>query len=253
MRSVSPEARRALSLEYATTNQHKHKVAQTVARIREALTASRMPYVAFSGGKDSLVLAWLVERITGGVTLAWSDDELEYPETVEMMTTLHDTGSLAFAVTSGVSRHANWFAPWTDRPFWRDPLPGTIWIDGDQDDWMASQGYDLTFVGTRAEESRKRRDWLVYANATWGATYPTRSGTGTRCCPMWDWSSDDVWAYTVTHDVPVNPVYHRLAEIGVLPHKQRLGPLPLVPRAVLADRWPDLLTRLETRYGPRWT
>lgn len=253
MRTASPETRRILSLEYASTDRHKRKVAQTIGRIREALATSRMPYVAFSGGKDSLVLAWLVEQITGGVTLAWSDDEMEYPETVKMMTTLNDVGSLAFVVTGGVSRHANWFDPWTDHPFWRDPLPGTVWIEGDQDDWMASQGHDLTFVGTRAEESRKRRDWLVYANVTWGATYPTRSGTGTRCCPLWDWSSDDVWAYIASHQIPVNPVYDTLERIGVPMHKQRLGPLPLVPRAILEDGWPDLLVRLESRYGQRWT
>ena len=41
-------------------------------------------------------------------------------------------------------------------------------------------------------------------------------------------------------------------EAGIDARRQRVGPLPLVPRATLEACWPELLPRLEARYGPRW-
>jgi phosphoadenosine phosphosulfate reductase len=209
--------------------------------------------VAFTSGKDSMVVAWMVEQITRGVTLAWSDDELEYPETVAIMEQM--APELMFVVTSGYSWHNHWFHPWVDTPFWRAPLPQMVWITEDQDDYMARQGYDLTFTGLRAEESRKRRDWLTYSRSAFETPglYPVRSGTGLRCAPLHDWTVDDVWAYTYAHNLPVNPVYDRLSEIGVEPRRQRVGPLPLARRADLVAGWPDMLDALESRYGKRWT
>lgn len=247
---ASPEVRRELSLIYAQTPQHRSRVVGAVAMIERALAISKAPYVAFTSGKDSMVVASLVERIARGVILAWSDDELEFPETVEMMGHLVD--SLEFVVTSGWTYHADWFAPWTDPPFWREPFPEMRWIEIPQDDWMARDGHDLTFLGTRAEESRKRRDWLFNAFVRWGGVYPVASGTGKRCCPIWDWTADDVWAYIATHNLPVNPVYNTLEAIGVDRKHQRLGPLPLARRSDLEAGWPDLLARLEERYGKRW-
>lgn len=252
-RLLTPEGYRVLALEHARTDDHRRKVASALRTIHAALSRATMPYVAYTSGKDSLVVGWLVEQVTRGVTLAWSDDELEYPETVAIMERL--AGDLLFVVTSGYSWHNGWFHPWVDRPFFRDPLPQMVWITEDQDDYMARQGHDLTFTGVRAEESRARRDWLAFAAGRFDVPglYPVRSGTGLRCTPLWDWTTDDVWAYIHAHGLPYNPVYDRLAEIGVEPRRQRVGPLPLARRADLAAGWPDLLARLEARYGPRWT
>lgn len=247
------ETRRILSLEYAQTDQHRRKVASAVAIIQRALAGANMPYVAFTSGKDSMVVGWLVEQVTRGVTFAWSDDELEYPETVAIMEQM--AGELMFVVTSGYAWHNHWFHPWVDRPFFRDPLEHMIWIEEDQDDYMRKQGYDLTFTGLRAEESRKRRDWLTYAATRFDTSglYPVSAGTGMRCTPIWDWTADDVWAYIHAHNLPINPVYDVLERIGVDRRQQRVGPLPLARREHLAEGWPDLLVRLEARYGRRWT
>lgn len=252
-RTSSPEAHRVLALEYARTDQHKQRVAQSVAIIQRALRDATSPYIAFSGGKDSVVLLALVERITGGVTAHWTDDELEYPETIAMMEALSD--QLLFVTTLGTHEHAGWFTPWTDAPYWRDPLPGAVRKTMPADDYMATLGHDLTFTGIRAEESRKRRDWLTFARGQFDVPglYPVNSGTGMRCTPLIDWTVDDVWGYTYAHDLPVNAVYARLSEIGVEPRRQRMGPLPLARRADLEAGWPEMLTALEARYGRRWS
>lgn len=251
-RSLTPEGEHELSMVRFDSPEFKARLLETLARIDVVMRKSLKPYVAFSGGKDSLVVGYLVEAVASrSVTMAWSDDELEYPETVELMSVL--AGDPSFVITAGTSVHANWFQPWTDRPYWREPFLGTHTIAINQDDWMARRGYDLTFLGTRADESRKRRDWLHYAALKYGPSYPVRSGTRHRCCPIWDWSTSDVWALITGWRIPVNPVYTRMREAGIEPHRQRVGPLPLVPRSTLEVGWPETLDRLEQRYGKRWS
>jgi 3'-phosphoadenosine 5'-phosphosulfate sulfotransferase (PAPS reductase)/FAD synthetase len=235
----------------ATLDAH---VDSALAAIRRALRGKARPYVALSGGKDSAVVRHLVERVRPDVTLFWSDDELEYPETVATMerTRAEVGGRLviaqgwAQAVATGCPQHAGWFDPWFDRPFWRDPLPGTLVAGMDSADWMASRGHDLTFLGTRALESQARARWFESA----GPVYA--SGTGLRCCPIWDWPTDYVYQYAEREGIALNPVYRRLQAIGVELERRRVGPLPLVSREHLVNGWPELLEALESRYGRRW-
>lgn len=225
------------------------RVDEATAIIRKALARATRPYVAFSGGKDSTVAAALVLAVRPDAVLHWTDDELEYPETVDLMRAYQDAYGEQFVVSLGRSEHAGWFTPWTDAPSWRDPLPGSQRKEIPADDWMAERGFDLTFLGTRAVESVRRADWFAAS----GPLYRVTGGTGLRCCPLWDWSTADVWAYLDSPDISVNAAYLRLTEVGVSRERQRIGPLPLTPRDILARGWPDLLERLEARYGPRWS
>ncbi len=237
---------RILSLEYAQHPVHRQRVLSAIALIQRAISKRKRPYIAFSGGKDSMVVLALVQQLAGAVPAVWSDDELEYPELLELMAPM--IGQPDLIVTEGWTEHAGWFRPWIDRPFWREPFPGTIRIGMPVDDWMAQQGYDLVFTGLRAEESNKRHDWLS-AN---GPLYRVKAGVGLRCCPLWDWSADDVWAYIATHQLPVCGVYDRLETIGIARERQRVGPLPLSPRDHLLAGWPEMYARLVARYGERW-
>lgn len=238
-----------LNLMHFTSPLFQAKLAASLAVIERALKRRKRPYIALSMGKDSVVVTALVHAICPDVTIAWTDDELEYPETVQMMTRLQEIAGDQLIVTLGRSQHAGWFTPWTDAPYWRDPLPGSHRKTIPQDDWMAARGYGLTFLGTRAAESHARRDWLQSA----GPLYTVARGAGLRCCPIAEWSSDDVWALIAGWMLPHNPVYDRLTEIGVHRDVQRVGPLPLTPRQHLAEGWPDLLAHLEARYGQRWS
>lgn len=221
------------------------RAARAVRDIRNALRRVNRPYIAFSGGKDSTALAVLVHAVNPEIPLIWSDDELEYPETVALMERLQaDLAPLI--IVRGHATHAGWFTSWSDTPFFRGPLPGTIDIPGHMDDWARADGFDLAFVGLRREESHARDVFLSEV----GPTYRRR--TGLICCPLEGWSADDVWALIRATRTPYNAAYDRLREIEVPDVRQRVGPLPLTPHMTLALGWPDLLTRLEARYGPRW-
>lgn len=240
---------RPLDLEHAKSRAFQGKIIRAAATCQKALKRSRRPYIAFSGGKDALVLMGLLHQfIDPNIRLAWSDDELEYPEQINYMGDIRRMAGDQLHIHLGYTTHAGWFRPWEDYPLWREPFDGSIAIEMDQDEWMAGLGYDLTFLGLRMDENRRRLNWLMQV----GPIYPSKTGTLRRCCPLWDWTSDDIWAAIALWKLPASPVYQTLSQIHVPRDKQRVGPLPLARRAALEDGWPDLLTRLESRYGGHW-
>lgn len=207
----------------------------------------RRALVALSGGKDSTVTAMVVGSVMPQTRVLWTDDELEYPESVTYIERLEREWDLDLTVRLSPATHADWFRPWTDVPYWRDPRPDAVPSGGvPTREWQADEGYDLIFTGVRAQESYRRRDHLLVH----GPLY--RTVHGWVCNPIWDWSADDVWAAIAGLDLPYNPVYDTLAAIGVERDRQRVGPLPLARGADLEAGWPEMYARLVSRYGQRW-
>jgi phosphoadenosine phosphosulfate reductase len=224
--------------------------AQKVERALELIQGSfhSCPYIAFSGGKDSLVCLHLASRVKSNIPAIWSDDELEYPEQTTYIPDICLTLGIKLYITSGRrSVHADWFRPWTDRPFWREQLPVTI-NDDRPIEYMANDlGLHGVILGLRKEESNKRNIYLSKKHES----YQTLDGM-IRIHPISGWSVYDVWAYIISNNLYYNPVYDRLALIGVELSKQRVGPLPLSPGGHLREAYPEIYRRLLSRYGNRW-
>lgn len=236
-----------LALRYSKTADFRSKLQNAKSNIADALMRSQQPYIAFSGGKDSLVTAHLVQGFRPSVPLLWSDAELEANETVDYMTMMREVAGDRLIIKFGQTSHA-WFTPWVDAPYWREPLPGTVHADRETPEWMASQGYDCVFTGTRAGENRRREGWLLNA----GPVYYTRKGVGLTCSPLAWWTEDDVWAAIAHFGLPYNAAYDKMEAAYVPRRRQRVGPLSLTPRSLMAEVWPDQLARLEQRYQRRW-
>lgn len=239
----TPRAFRGIELSWGLRNY----VARAVADIRRALQRSKRGYIAFSGGKDSTALAALVFAARPTVPLIWSDDELEFPESVEFMERTKARYGDQFRSIAGISTHAGWFRTWSDQPYWRDPLPDAARTTMNMVEWALREGFDLTFLGLRGDESKVRARHLEAV----GPIYERRSGL--VCAPLWNWDADRVWEFIRALNLDYNRAYDRYAELELDPVLWRVGPLPLSPRDTLARGWPDLLARLEARYGKRWT
>lgn len=233
---------------HAQSQPFRRRLSGALAAVELALATATKPYIAYSGGKDSLALMWLVHSVREDVTVAWTDDELEYPEVVEHMAALQAVAGDQMMIKRGTHEHAGWFTPWSERPYFRDPIPGTFDTGMSVDDWMAACGYDLVFTGVRGEESRRRRDALAQT----GPLYRVASAVPWHCTPLAWWGEHDVWALIAREGLPYSPVYDRLDEIGVKRERMRIGPLPLAHRDHLEEGWPELFVRLEARYGQRW-
>ena len=230
------------------------KISDSVRIIREGSNRCLRPYVAFSGGKDSLVVAHLVHQIDPSAEMVYCDDELLYPEHVAYIRHMKDREGDRLRMVSGAGVHRGWFRPWNDDfDWWRMPEPEMEWLPrtGQHIGGLAKLapylGYDGVFLGLRRAESLRRAGILE------AATGVDHVGRYWHINPIIDWSDADVWEYIDTHDLDYCPVYDRLSEIGVSRHHARLGPLPLSEGRHLWLGWAQMYCALIRRYGRRWT
>lgn len=213
------------------------------ARIRTHLD-THDGYLAFSGGKDSLVTLDLALRAEPNIPVVFFDSGFEFPETyqylhaiqehydirLDWITARHTT--LEILTASGAWDH---HAPNTPIPDLHQVLitepaakahhrhgPGEVW-------------------GVRARESRGRA--ALYATAlsreikaschgccacrpeqrrTHGGVVRRIDGT-TVFGPVWDWSTEQIWGYIAAQRLPMNPVYSKLRRLGAPEHFLRVS------------------------------
>jgi phosphoadenosine phosphosulfate reductase len=212
--------------------------AATVSRIQAHLAAQR-GYVAFSGGKDSLVVLHQALTADPDVPVAFFDSGLEFPET--------------YAYISQIARdwefesRLHWIA--ADPPLlqvlhdtaaWDHRRRGPPGLLVDLHDILIGRPSAIAHEacgpgelwGVRAAESRGRG--ALYARAV--SAEAARHCDG--CCaspaerrarhggvirradgtvaygPVWNWSVNEVWGYIARHSLPVNPVYEKLRRLG---------------------------------------
>ncbi|MDF3313064.1 phosphoadenosine phosphosulfate reductase family protein [Rhodococcus sp. T2V] len=203
-------------------------VADITARI-EAHLAAHDGYVAFSGCKDSLVVLDLARRVEPDVPVVFFDSGLDYPETYDYLTELADRWKLDLhritadppllqvLADSGLWDHA---AP-TDVAAARVDLQQVLIIE------PARRAHALLgpgeLWGVRADESAARRH-LYTRDGRRDGTIARADGT-IAYGPIWNWTTDDVWAHIARHRLPVNPVYDKLTQLGVPEQQHRLSHL----------------------------
>lgn len=250
------EVERYQHLLHAKLLAFKRKVEQAQRIIEETLTTLSHPYASFSGGSDSLVMLDLLFLAGFRGTVRWVDDGWDFPES---MTFLKETEArYGFRLQRMRSLH-NW-REWCQemgRPdLGADPAAYEAWgnpreWDGgwsSHAEWLQSiAGYDGAFMGLLAAESRSRR--LVLHNGT-KPLYQVKAEEGMwHCSPLARWTKRDVWGYLISREVPYNPVYDKLAVLGVPVERRRVGPLVCLrvmqygSHAVLRH-WPELYNRL---------
>lgn len=178
---------------------YRRLVAETLQGIRRAIEAAGRPFVSFSGGKDSTVLTALVLRVDPNVEiLHWDYGPYFVPRPI------HER-ILANARALGVRRLRVETSPAYERLGRRARnVLGRAMIGGLLPR-MAREGYDLTFVGLRAEEADRRRRRIEAGRSL---------SVIREAWPLGPWRWLDVWAYIVEHDLPyLREVYDPAAQL----------------------------------------
>lgn len=207
-------------------------------------------YVAFSGGKDSLITLDLARQVDPNVAVAFFDSGLEYPETYTYIAELADAWNLALDIYPARPGLLTILA---DSGEWDHKRPGRssdtslrdLVIDEPAAHAHADHGAGELW-GVRADESRRGTGrWTLYysalareierhchgccttvseQHATHGGTFARNNGTHAYG-PIWDWDSDEVWAHIARHHLPVNPVYAKLRRLGCDTTQLRVAPI----------------------------
>lgn len=225
------------------------------ARERVAFIFDEFPNVAvnFSGGKDSTVVFHLAleeARKRGRLPLKvlFIDQEAEWDATVKYIRSIMTRPDvephwlqIPFRMFNATSTIEEWMTCWEPgkedqwmRP--REPFAKTENVYGTDRFAELFTGWQRhTFAdelacnigGVRTEESPARATGLTHYAAykwiTWGRV--DTPGKHFTLYPIYDWSSDDVWAAIAKHDWPYNPIYDLQYRYGLPMRSMRVSNL----------------------------
>jgi len=185
---------RATFLLHAELDDFQARIASAKRIISDALKQSKHPYVAYSGGKDSLVMAHMV-------LLACPDAQIwhfwygPYYFPVEMENEVLRAAHTIGAANTRIDTSEKYRQGRSQKNVFFPTLHGKIIPR------LLSEGYDLAFIGLRKEESGRRK-----AKA---AKHMRCDGQMIECYPIADLTARDIWAYIVTHNLPYCSHYDR--------------------------------------------
>ena len=225
-------------------------VADIVARI-EAHLAQHDGYVAFSGGKDSLIVLDLARRVEPDVPVVFFDSGLDYPETYDYLTELAHTWRLDL---HRIPTDPPLLQVLADSGHWDHCAPVGAAVDLHEVliTAPARRAHALLgpgeLWGVRADESAVRR--MLYTRGGRRDGIIARGDGTVVYGPIWDWTTEDVWSHIARHRLPVNPVYNRLTQLGAPKQQHRLshlidgGHLDRGRLTWLRRGWPTLFEQL---------
>ena len=185
----------------------QRKLERSRALVRRALMQYKAPYVAVSGGKDSIAQLGIVADVAHEMgyknVLAWSHlSDASYPGTAEtirnacaaMGIELVESWSSvsAFDVVGKGSR-----VRFGKRGYFFTAIK----------DFVEEYKRDLAFIGVRAAESLRRRRAVRIHGELFETTVPCREGV---CYPLAHFEVRDVAATISTYGLPFHPIYFKM-------------------------------------------
>ena len=193
-----------------------------VSEIQDSVKRARVPItVAFSGGKDSLAAYGLTAAAVKSPELIFTDTGLEFPETLEYVSSFAKKNGLRLHRASGGNgfrENVDAFGPpakdyrWCCKVCKLGPITDLIALDFPEG--------TVTVEGNRALESFSRADTKLVSRNPF---IPNQSVVN----PVREWCAAEIWGYIWMRKLDYNPLYERDYE--------RLG-CYLCP-ACLASEW----------------
>jgi sulfate adenylyltransferase subunit 2 len=190
--------------------------------LREAVAGARNPVMLFSAGKDSTVLAHLALRAffpgRPPFPLLHIDSTWEFRSLLDFRDAFAREHGFELIVHANEEGRAAGFNPFDhgDRytlEMRTEPLKAAL----------DRGGFDIVFGGARRDEEKSRAKERVFSVRSAGHVweprqqrpefwkiYNTRLGKdqSARVFPLSNWTETDVWAYALTHDIALAPLYY---------------------------------------------
>jgi phosphoadenosine phosphosulfate reductase len=190
---------------------YKRKVDKTLQDIYKALSMLGNWMICYSSGKDSTVLLDLLIRVGWcgiGAHYVCSDyeDPPENQEQAERARQMYgaDIRDIHCYGEDDAWREAGHFfcEPVTDVEK-KVAARANTEFKKVSDEFMRENNLSNMFMGLTKDESRARR----IALSIHGSLYYAKTRNGWTCCPLANWTAQDIWAYIVSRDLPYLSVY----------------------------------------------
>ncbi len=168
-------------------------------------------HVAFSGGKDSIVLLELVKKALprSSYLVVFGDTKMEFPDTYELVDIVEkqckEEGINFYRAASHFEPEESWrlFGPPSRVLRWcctvHKAAPQTLKIR----EVLGKNDYvGMDFVGVRAHESATR---ATYDEENFGKKQKGQYSHN----PILEWTSAEIWLYIFSHNLPINNTYKK--------------------------------------------
>lgn len=173
-------------------------ISDTVAKMRGTIGNLRAG-IAWSGGKDSVVLEYLCSQIKAMPSCIGMTDDLEYPAFMAFVT--KNMPSDLKVYNSGhtlewLSKNLSWLFP-------RDSNQASKWFKAiqhnAQNKFFAEKKLDILLTGRRKADMNYVGKNGVYKNKQTGVV---------RYSPLYEWTHEQVLACIFYYNLPLAPFYH---------------------------------------------
>ena len=179
---------------HAELDDYRARIDEANGIITEALNRSNKPYIAYSGGKDSLVMLHMVLQAYHDVLVEhFYFGKHYFPGWLEAE--VLDIAGKIGAKNIRIDTSPKYASGRQPNNIYFPAMFGRIQPE------LISKGYDLAFIGLRKEESGKRKR-KAYDPFRW-------NGKMLECYPLMDLTARDIWAYIVSNNLPYCSHYDR--------------------------------------------
>jgi len=185
-------------------------------------------FVAWSGGKDSTFMLYLVRQHYKDIPVVFNNTGVEFPETVKFVHQLAQDWSLNLIELSPEMTF------WQCVEKWGFPLPSRFNMGNKRTGTpkccyhlkerpiiklIKERGFKVSFVGVTAWESWGRR----LSAGKFGLCHFSRYYGVERVRPILFFRPDEIWYLTREWGIPVNPVYQHIPRVGCMTCTGHIG------------------------------
>jgi phosphoadenosine phosphosulfate reductase len=166
--------------------------------------------VAWSGGKDSTLLLWLILQSHPGVPVVFNNTGVEAKETILFIRKITSTWRLNLVETKPVKSF--WqcaeeygLAKGSKTRYKPGEYPKCCYYLKERPmlEAIRENGWKCIFLGQLAMESRNR----MFKAKQKGLCYHVKKINACKVHPLLYWTVDEIWDFSIKNKVPINPIY----------------------------------------------
>ena len=199
---MMPDRQRKTFEAFAKLACHRHAVEQARRHVAQWLAQCERPYVATSGGKDSLCTLALVREQAPQTPAVYFDADCSFPEVDEFLVATPNL--VRFPADEPILDTIKRFGLHAGAALEKATMQSTVY--GPVKRLIAEYGFDAVAYGLRAEESK----WRAHHRKLRGHVFRYKRDGVLACQPIAHWTYLDVWAFIVANDLPYCGVYDRM-------------------------------------------